>query len=161
MAGNHRSGRRKKANALKDLHGSRQPRNGNEPQYAVGEPARPSHLSASARAEWARIVPILLSARVLTPADGAALAEYCDLHALSVQIAKAMAAKDFTPVVDGKANPLITMKRQVAAQIRVFLAEFGLTPSSRTKVAAIQQPEAKDPFEAYDTDEGRASATAH
>jgi hypothetical protein len=34
-------------------------------------------------------------------------------------------------------------------QLRLYASEFGMSPASRTRVAAAEQPPAEDPFEAY------------
>lgn len=63
--------------ALKLLEGNRGKRklNKREPTATRDEPKMPRFLLPAAQEEWKRIVPILLELRVLTIADGSALAE--------------------------------------------------------------------------------------
>ncbi len=160
--GGQGSGRRAAPRALLTLRGGRLRNRQREPQVRVGAPVCPDHLIGEARAEWDRLVPKLLAIRVLTELDGAALGTLCELHALSVRLsqelndpATKMLILEFTPDADGgshpkvKANPLVAMKRAVTQQIRSYLIEFGLTPSSRARVGALDAPPEADPFELY------------
>ena len=45
--------------------------------FEPGVPECPAHLDEVARAEWARIVPLLDKARLITPAFRAIVAQYC------------------------------------------------------------------------------------
>src|SRR5438094_577193 len=66
----------------------RRPLNEREPKPLVGEPDMPSFLCEVAKAEWRRMVPILLRMGLLTIADGSCLAGYCLAYA-DVEFAKA------------------------------------------------------------------------
>ena len=69
--------------AIRIMEGNpgKRPLTGREPQPAAGvEPRCPDHLDKDARKEWRRLVPILLRMRVLTEADGYALANLCQAY---------------------------------------------------------------------------------
>ena len=64
---------------------ARRPLPPNEPRPLSGEPEMPAYLDREARRQWKRLVPILLSMRVLTVADGMALATLCQAHSILVE----------------------------------------------------------------------------
>lgn len=163
--------------AINEMRGNpgKRARNHEEPQPTAGRPKMPGDLSKAAAAEWRRLVPILLSTRVLTVADGIGLAELCRMHALAgvldaeiaaqtkrIEALSAKAIADGTPddapqhgaltqlkyTVDGagnthievKQNPLFAMRMAVSQKIKLYSAEFGLTPASRSRVRTVKAP---------------------
>ena len=72
-------GRKPKPTHLKVLEGNpgRRPINGAEPKPAGDLPTCPAHLGPSAKAEWKRLARDLNRIGLLTMADRAALAVYC------------------------------------------------------------------------------------
>jgi P27 family predicted phage terminase small subunit len=127
-----------------------------EPLPFPGEPDMPSHLTREARREWKRLVPILLSMRVLTAADGIALGNLCQAYALLVEAHNAMrkASKGGgsgllmkTPSGYVQQSPLIGIINGQVEIINRISREFGLTPSSRVRLDApepvVDQLEAK------------------
>jgi P27 family predicted phage terminase small subunit len=115
----------------------------NEPLPFPGEPDMPSHLTREARKEWKRLVPILLGMRVLTAADGIALANLCQAHALLVEAHKARekACKGGgsgllmkTPSGYVQQSPLLGIINSQVEIINRICREFGLTPSSRVRL---------------------------
>ena len=118
---------------------SRRPLPENEPEYRLGVPECPSHLGEEARAEWDRIAPMLDSAGVLTEADYMALANLCQAY---VTMQKAQVQLDKTGLLMKTAtgyvqqSPLIGIVNSSMHQITRLCQEFGLTPASRTRIAA-------------------------
>lgn len=117
-----------------------------EPKPPTGEPPMPAWLGKIARDEWRRIVPILSQLRVLTVADGAALASYCtavgELSECTRIIEKEGRIID-KPVFDRNGqqvgtrkavNPILAMQRDAFARVKQFISEFGLSPASRVRV---------------------------
>ena len=141
-----------KPTALKIIAGNpgKKPLPKNEPKPMVEAPVPPKHLSFEARLEWERLAPMLVRLKLLTKLDRAALSAYCQAWGRHVeaeeQIAKASALA-FThngyPIV----NPWATISKQAVDQMARFIAEFGLTPASRTRIAA-PNPEEPDGEEA-------------
>ncbi len=113
----------------------------NEIQPIPGIPAPPAWLDAEARDEWDPVVPQLAEQGVLTSVDGAALEGYCSNYAAAVRLQR---IADAAPIVEGlhgpKENPAASAARKHWALVRQFAAEFGLTPSARSRVGA---PDAK------------------
>jgi P27 family predicted phage terminase small subunit len=128
----------------------------NEPNPVACEPDMPQHLDRQARREWKRLVPILLSMRVLTEADGVALGNLCQAYSMLVQAHKDMhkAAKGGvsgllmkTPSGYVQQSPLIAIINGQVEIINRISREFGLTPSSRIRLSVTSEP-LIDPLEA-------------
>jgi P27 family predicted phage terminase small subunit len=159
MGGKGSGGSNRKPTALKKLLGNPGKRklNEKEPAAPKGVPEMPRFLTTEARAEWRRIIPILVDMCVLTVADGKALAGYCSAYA---QLAKAEAAIEKyglicvtaldpdTGVVELKTNPAVRIKSDALRQMKSFLIEFGLTPASRSKLKINASPDTPDALDA-------------
>ena len=98
--------------------------NGSEPTVPAGVPDPPDYLDAAALELWEELAPILAKMGVLTVADRHALGLLCD---------------SFSRWRDMPEN---TTRR---TEFRRLLAEFGLTPSSRSSIKVPSQPPA-DPL---------------
>lgn len=153
--GGYVAGRRPTPTALKALSGNPGKRelNKNEPKPAARIPPCPKHLNKEAKAEWRRISKELAVLGLLTMVDRAALAAYCQSWARWVAAEEELAKPDVKMVeVTDKGyhhpNPWIGIANQAMKQMRGFLGEFGMTPSSRSKVTVATQSEA-DPYEEY------------
>ena len=99
-----------------------------------------------ARKEWKRISKELLDLGLITILDRAALAAYCQVWARWVQ-AERMVKESGTVTLSFKGysmqNPHLSIANKALEQMKSFLTEFGLTPSSRTRVHA-QKPQGKN-----------------
>jgi phage terminase small subunit len=106
---------------LKVLAGVRPCRiNRNEPSAPVGVPDAPDYLDATGKGLWDELAGPLGSTGVLTLADRHALGLLCDTFSR------------------WRAKP---GDIKVADQFRKLLAEFGLTPSSRSRIRVNVEPE--------------------
>lgn len=142
------AGRRPEPTAIKKQKGNPGKRalNEREPTPTIKRPPKPRHLTGEAAKEWRRIVPLLLGMRVLSEADRAAVAMYCQAWARWVaaeeQIA-ALAASDqlVTSTENGYpvASPWLSISSNAAKQLKSLAAELGLTPSARSKVTTIAE----------------------
>ena len=151
MAGGRR-GRPPKPTHLKVLEGNpgKRPLNKKEPKPDKAIPTCPTHLSKEAKVEWRRISKILFDLGLLTNVDRAALAMYCQTYGRWVQAEKQI--KDNNLVIKTKTgypiqNPYISVSNQAMTKMRGFLAEFGMTPASRSRVATEEDED--DPMEAF------------
>jgi P27 family predicted phage terminase small subunit len=139
-----------KPSAIEKLEGNPGHRaiNTREPMPAPGEPKMPAQLDAAARMEWRRLVPILQRMRVLTEADGLALANLCADVSLLMRAQESLAKTGLfiknpkTEMVHQ--NPVLNLIRVTTDRVTRGLREFGLTPASRSKVQAVE--ETKDDF---------------
>ena len=127
-----------------------------KPEVQISGPigACPPHLSAQARKEWKRIVPVLEAVGLATAADRAALAAYCQAYGRWVGAEAALKGQALVFENDKgqtRQNPLIGIANKALDQMRAFLVEFGMTPSSRTRIAPAAKPP-KDKFEEWLSD---------
>ena len=165
-------GRRPKPTKLKLLLGNpgkrRLPKD--EPAPRVSTPSCPEWLSKAAKSEWKRIVPELEEMGLLTIADRAALASYCQAFA-ELEIATKLLDKEGRVVeqerydrtgapVGGiiKAHPAVKLQRDAFTRVKQFLVEFGLSPASRPKLAGMSKSDEPDPFEAFLSGKGKGKA---
>ena len=132
-------GNRPKPTALKRLQGNpgKRPLNQEEPQFNPAKPRCPRHLDTIARREWHRIVAELHAAGLVTVADRAALAAYCQLYSRWIRAESELARGPLTVTgVKGGtiANPLVSIANAALDGMRKYLVEFGMTPSSRSRL---------------------------
>lgn len=118
--------------------------------------AAPRDLTRGAKAEWARVVGLLDSARVLTEADRTALALYCTAVDRAQRADRQVEKEGMTLVnpTTGAvhAHPLLSVAKEARAQALRYACEFGLTPASRGKMSApgaADKPADADPLAAF------------
>jgi len=148
-----KAGRRPKPTALKILEGTQKGRAKREPALPAGVPPMPKRLEVDQVAveKWRELADILTRMGVLTLGDGEALATLCEVHSAEqsclLQL-RAGGAVMHTDLGGIKPNPAGPMYRSLVAMKASLLSEFGLTPSSRTKLATpIEKPQ--DDLEAF------------
>ena len=147
-------GRKPKPTALKELEGNPGKRKLNtaEPKPLPITPKCPSWLKKEEKALWDEYIPVLERMGVLTEADNMALISMFQVWAMAVQLWKKIKAKGelTTPNVRGGTKPLaeFTLYRQCLDILRPLWAEFGLTPSSRSRIN-LPPPETDDPLEEF------------
>lgn len=106
-----------------------------EPKLDSGMPSRPAGVTGEARKEWDRMGKRLLKLGVLTKADGPALAAYCQAWEVHQRVVNELRmAKSLTTQRETR-HPLLSTVCQTSNVLNRWLAEFGLTPSSRTRVS--------------------------
>lgn len=132
-------GRKPKPTPLKVLAGERPDRvNPAGPRPRAGRPTSPPHLDPAARAEWDQLVAILDEMGILSAALGPALTLYCLAFSRHALACKDLATSGLTIETDlggVKANPAAAIAKGAEATMARMLAEFGLTPASRSRVA--------------------------
>lgn len=146
-------GRKPKPTVLKLLQGNpgKRPLNEREPGALAGAPQPPDGLDDEALLEWNRIIPELREMGVLSRADRPALAAYCTAWS-RWRNAEAL-VKKHGPIVKSPdkgfpmKSPYLTIADQAVETMRKFLIEFGLTPSSRSRVRLPAYDDAEDEFD--------------
>lgn len=137
-------GRKPKPTTVKLLAGNPGHRalNEAEPTPPSGVPDCPAHLNDEARAEWFRTCALLKEMNLLSKADRAALAAYCVTYSRWVeaeQMVKKYGMIVKSPVKEfPMKSPYLCIAEGAMEQMRRLLVEFGLTPSSRTRVKAAE-----------------------
>ena len=142
-------GRKPKPTALKLVTGNqgKRPLPKKEAVVALSEPTPPAFLCDDAKVEWGRVCSALYAAGLMTELDRAALAAYAAAYGRWAQAERAinrMAAKDelnaalMIKTVSGNAiqNPLVGIANKAKTDMVRYAAEFGMTPSARSRVTA-------------------------
>lgn len=118
-----------------------------EPQPRAKRPRCPDHLDEDARREWQRLAPILARMRVLTEADGIALANLCQQYAMLIKAQRMLAKSGLLLKTKSgyvQQSPLVGIISAAVDQVNKLCREFGLTPASRTRIwvaAAEREPD--------------------
>lgn len=135
-------GRRPKPMALKILEGERADRmNFNEPRLPAGSLEPPSWLGGYALEHWIEMAPILSTAGMLTSGDRAALAQMCDDYETirrsidGPEVLEEAAADNWR-----NARTMLSNADKARDRYRRMLTEFGLTPSSRSRIRSTLEP---------------------
>ena len=127
----------------------------NEPQYARGIPAKPKKMSRQAQRMWKELVDEMVPANMLRNVDQRALWQLSEDEALLSEayagLWKMIRAVEDKAKTEGKELPggplfaLISMTsgrlamnaiRDLGSRVLIERREFGLTPSSRTRISA-------------------------
>jgi len=146
-------GRKPKPAALKILEGNPGKRriNGSEPRPPQGQPSCPAHLSPSAKAEWKRLAQTLNKVGLLTQVDRAALAAYCQSYGRWVEAERRLAETPAllkTPAGYVQPSPWLAISAKQLELMAKFMAELGLTPSTRSRLA-ISLHVGRKPWETF------------
>nr|DAU65378.1 MAG TPA: terminase small subunit [Caudoviricetes sp.] len=134
-------GRKPKPTAMKVLEGNpgKRPLNFAEPHPEKKLPDCPEWLEDEAKAEWERLAVPLYNLGLLTELDMAAFASYCQAYARWKE------AEEFISqhgsIVKTKTGywqqvPQVSISRANQAMMIKAAAEFGLTPSARSRIIA-------------------------
>lgn len=143
-------GRPPKPTALKLVQGNpgRRPINEAEPVPEIVAPDCPPHLTPDAKAEWERIMPVLVRLKVVSELDTAALALYCQAYARWQEAERKIAdmkekggdgllvkAPSGYPIQ----NPYLAIANRAMEDCHKYLQQFGLSPAARTRVTVSLQ----------------------
>lgn len=141
-------GRKTTPTAIKELHGNpgKRPLNKREPKpRIIGALSPPSVMSDDAKREWRRISAELYRLGLLTTIDRASLAAYCQAYGRwfhAERLLRQFEAKDpvaglLAKTTNGNViqSPLVGVANKAMADMVRYAAEFGMTPSARTRIA--------------------------
>lgn len=117
-----------------------------EPTPEPAIPPCPEELSDEAKKEWERVSAELLPMGLLSHIDRAALAGYCQAWATWIDAQTAL--RQYGVIIKSPngfpmQSPYLSVANKAFEQMRMMLTEFGMSPSSRTRVHAI--PPKKEP----------------
>jgi len=107
---------------------------------AGGQPRCPEHLDPVARKEWRRLARPLFEAGILTVADRAAFAAYCQAWSRWVEAeTKLREGPKLIRSPSGyvQQSPWIGIANKQSELMGRYLAELGLTPTARTRLAEV------------------------
>jgi P27 family predicted phage terminase small subunit len=144
-------GRKPTPTEIKKLNGNPGHRalNNKEPKPDIVAPECPAHLKGEARLEWKRLTTQLIKLGLAAECDRAALAICCTAYADYVKACKKLEKEGEVIVTDKMnlvQNPWMQIKKRSMDQVIKSYAEFGLTPSSRSRVH-VDKPSEEDELE--------------
>jgi len=152
-------GRKPAPSHLKLVRGNpgRRPLNAAEPKVKRARPSAPEHMSDRGRETWGYVSGLLDRMGILSEVDAVALELLCEAYAdyLAARAElKAFGSETYaTETANGdkmyRSHPAVAQRNDADRRIRGWLAEFGMTPSARTRVKADGQSEQDDPAAAY------------
>lgn len=133
-------GRKPTPTRLKVINGNPGKRalNKNEPKPPPSEYDAPPGLSKEAKKIWERDAPQLIRLGVLTQVDRPMFGAYCEKYAQYYRYQKkASNSPDLIKTPSGyvQQNPYISMANRCFEQLCKIATEFGITPSSRSRVS--------------------------
>ena len=152
------AGRKPKPTALKIVEGNpgRRPLPQFEPKFDPSQPTPPPFLNDDAKVEWGRISGVLYEAGVLTDVDRGVLAAYCQAYGVWAQAEREIEKLQQSSVLNGLIlktkdgnfiqQPLLGIANKARADMVKYAAEFGMTPSSRTRVETSGSTKKENPF---------------
>ncbi len=146
-----RRGPAPKPTALKALAGNPGKRslNRREPQPKPGLPRCPAQLSEEAKREWKRISKELATLGLLTRLDRAALAAYCQAWGRWLEAEERLRQHGVivkSPNGFPVQSPYLAVANKAMAQMSKLLVEFGLSPSSRSRIQSPTDDPDDDEF---------------
>jgi P27 family predicted phage terminase small subunit len=102
-------------------------------------PKAPAWLSTYAKAEWRRIMPLLVERRILTDADMGGVENYC------VAVGRVREIEKLFKQAGGAIDPVLFRMQDKAIQTaKQLAAELGLTPVSRSRPAIREDQNDED-----------------
>ena len=136
-----RAGRKPKPTAIKILEGNPGKRklNENEPKPLKKAPPCPKWLEPEAKKEWRRLAKALEAMGVLTEADMAAFAGYCQSYSRWKEAEERITDRGLvirTPSGYPQQVPYISIAQQYLKLMQQFAEQFGLTPAARSRIIA-------------------------
>jgi P27 family predicted phage terminase small subunit len=146
-------GRKPKPTALKVIEGNpgKRPLNKAEPKPENKAPKCPSWLEKEAKKEWRRMSKVLETIGILTEVDAAAFAGYCQAYARWKEAEEFLSKHGTifkTPSGYIQQVPQVSIAQTYLKIMKDFCSEFGLTPSSRSRIVANDNKiDTDDPME--------------
>ena len=139
---------------LKILRGNpgRRPLPQDEPTPQATCPPPPAVLSSEAKKHWRIVVKQLYDADLMTNLDIDALMLYCQAYSTWVEAGKAIQKEGVLikqAAYGGSTerliqNPWLMVQQKAFDQMKAMLIEFGMSPSSRTRVRTVDKKQPDD-----------------
>jgi P27 family predicted phage terminase small subunit len=141
-------GRKPKPTKQKELEGNPGKRalNKREPKPDAAIPPCPQHLKGPARTEWDRITKELVKLKMISNLDRASLVAYCSAWGDYVKACNKLTTQGEVIISEAGnvyQNPWVGIKNKSMEKIVKISAEFGMTPSSRSRLK-VETPTEED-----------------
>jgi len=148
------AGRKPLPTHLKVVKGTARPHrlNASEPAPAITAPNAPDHLDDRAQDKFDRLAKLLAAHGIMSELDAAALGRYCIVWCRWLDVEQEVKARG--PVVKTQGgnviqNPFLAIANRCLSQMAQIESEFGMTPSSRSRIRAESVSKTVDPFESF------------
>ena len=147
------AGRKPLPTQLKLVKGTARPHrmNPDEPKPVVATPPPPDHLDEATAAKFTEMAELLARHGVMTELDVGALARYVVIWRRWLEAeAEVKRRGPVVKTVGGNIiqNPLVGIANKSLELMHKYLTEFGMSPSSRTRVSAKKKTGEKKGFAA-------------
>jgi P27 family predicted phage terminase small subunit len=142
-------GRKEKPSALKRLAGNpgKRPLNDREMQPDTADARAPHGMSRGALKFWRKYAPGLIQLGVLKATDVPAFILMAELYAVGMRAAREVEEEGKLWTTGSVGNevkrPSVQVLKEFASAFRLYAAEFGMTPSSRSGLHVAE--DAKEP----------------
>ena len=148
------AGRKPLPTHLKLVKGTARPHRMNkaEPKPVVAVPAPPDHLDEEASTKFTEMAEMLARHGVMTELDNGALARYVVIWRRWIEAEQEVKRRGHVVKTSNDniiQNPFLAVANKCLAQMHQIEAEFGLTPSSRSRIRVAEPAETADPFEDF------------
>lgn len=137
-------GRKPTPSHLKLVKGNpgRRPMNAAEPKPERSRPSPPAHMTDKGRETWGYVSGLLDRMGILTEVDAVGLELLCEAYADLLKARDELDAfgSDYYETVNQsggvmhRAHPAVAVRNDAERRIKAWLAEFGMTPSARSRV---------------------------
>jgi len=126
-----------------------------EAKPALELPMPPTELNDDAKVEWGRVSGELYRVGLLSKVDRAALAAYCQAYGRWMEAERALTAMRsnafggmLLKTGNGSVmvNPLLKVAERAMNDMVKIAAEFGMTPSARSRIEAAPKLQENDPL---------------
>ena len=120
----------------------------------ANEPVMPTGMTATARAEWRRIVPELMQAGVLTRLDASVVRLYCEAFADYMDAGKTIRKEGKSYKQENgmmRPHPAVAQRNAAERRMTGLLDKLGMTPLARTRIR-LEPHDPEDPMKEF-TDE--------
>ena len=136
-------GRKPKPSAMKELEGNpgKRAMNSREPKPEKKAPACPKWLEGEAKKEWRRLAKQMEAIGILTEVDRAAFASYCQAYARWKEAEEWITEHGNivrTPSGYWQTVPQVSIAQTYLKIMNRIAEQFGLTPSSRSRIVAAE-----------------------
>jgi len=127
------------------------PKNEPKPRNSMIIPRSPEYLDNVGKKEWRRMGKELHKIGLLSNIDMAAFAAYCQQYSMWVMATKKV--QEHGVLIKAQSgypmqSPYFTIQNKAQSEMRKWLTEFGMTPSSRSRVQ-VEKEQESDPMEDF------------
>ena len=127
------------------------PKNEPKPDNPTRLPNAPGYLTKVGKSEWRRMGKQLFNLGLLSNIDLSAFGAYCQQYATWVEASEQVQKHGMLIKAQSgfpMQSPYFSIQAKAQAEMRKWLVEFGMTPSSRSRVE-VDKRKAEDPMEAF------------